>query len=257
MIESTPPGSWQDLQHTVARILREAGVATDVEKAIQTARGHVSIDVWACDAAATPPQIYLIECKRWRKRIPQTVVHAFRSVVGDAGANWGAIISATRFQPAAFAAARYSNVRLMTWSEFETLFAERWFDRYLVPTLAEVSGPLTEYTHVMSLHVLQRIGSLTHESLARFRELREKYDSVGTFCLLFQTHRIGVLQIGFDGPTRHFDVPLRGAPIGRTSDLRLPDAILDAPSYRALIKEVSAEVSRALAEFEAVVGEHA
>lgn len=78
MIDANEPTSWQDLQDRVARILREAGVVTAVEKAIQTARGKVSIDVWAHDPDATPTQTHLIECSRWRNRVPQTVVHAFR-----------------------------------------------------------------------------------------------------------------------------------------------------------------------------------
>ena len=83
MIDTNEPASWRDLQNAVARILREAGVATTVEKVIPTARGNVSIDVWAHDSAATPAQTYLVECKKWRARVPQTVVHAFRTVVGD------------------------------------------------------------------------------------------------------------------------------------------------------------------------------
>ena len=146
MIDGDEPSSWRDLQERVARILREAGVATAVEKVIKTARGEVSIDVWAHDSSATPAQTYLLECKRWRARVPQTVVHAFRTVVGDSGANWGAIISAAGFQKGARGAAQYSNVRLLSWPEFQTLFAERWFEHHFVRVIAEESDPLVEYT---------------------------------------------------------------------------------------------------------------
>lgn len=98
MIDGDEPESWHELQDRIARILRETGVETIVEKSIQTPRGQVTIDVWAHDSAAVPSQTYLIECKRWRTRVPQTVVHAFRTVVGESGANWGAIISASGFQ---------------------------------------------------------------------------------------------------------------------------------------------------------------
>jgi predicted nucleotidyltransferase len=47
MIDGDEPASWRELQERVARILREAGVVTAVEKVIQTARGEVEIDVWA------------------------------------------------------------------------------------------------------------------------------------------------------------------------------------------------------------------
>jgi hypothetical protein len=60
---------------------------------------------------ATPSQVYAIECKNWRKKVPRSVVHGFRTVVGDSGANWGAIVSLHGFQSGAYEAARYSNVR--------------------------------------------------------------------------------------------------------------------------------------------------
>src|SRR2546427_1337563 len=80
-IEDGVPTSWRDLQDRVAQILSEAGVATAVEKVIKTARGTVEVDVWAHDSAATPPQTYILECKRWGSNIPQNTVHAFRTVV--------------------------------------------------------------------------------------------------------------------------------------------------------------------------------
>ena len=109
MIEYRPPVTWKELQKLVAQILRESGVETAVERTIETARGEVEIDVWAHDDSAAPPQTYLIECKHWRKAVPKTIVHAFRTVVGDSGANWGAIVSSAGYQRGAVEAARYSN----------------------------------------------------------------------------------------------------------------------------------------------------
>src|SRR5262245_55883421 len=137
VIEERPPSSWRELQENVATILREAGVTAEVEKTISTARGKVSIDVWAHDSGATPTQTYLMEGKRWRLRVPKSEVHAFRAVVGDSGANWGAIVSTTGFQRGAFDAARYSNVRLLSWEQFQELFAARWYARHFLPAAAE------------------------------------------------------------------------------------------------------------------------
>jgi len=155
------PASWRDLQGYVARILSECGVATAIEKVVKTARGKVEIDVWAHDSSSTPPQTYLVECKRWRDAVPQTVVHAFRTVVGDSGANWGAIVSSNGFQSGAYEAARYSNVRLLSWLEFQNLFAESWFEHYFCRLVGEKCDPLVEYTEPINSRIFKKADILS------------------------------------------------------------------------------------------------
>ncbi len=58
--------------------------------------------------------------------MPKTVVHAFRTVVTDDGANIGFMISRSGFQKGAYEAAEKSNVHLVDWYEFQALFLERW-----------------------------------------------------------------------------------------------------------------------------------
>jgi len=60
----------------------------------------------------------LVECKYWKRPIPQTVVHAFRTVVADSGANVGLIVSLNGFQAGADSAALLSNVHLIDWYIF-------------------------------------------------------------------------------------------------------------------------------------------
>src|SRR5213080_4807970 len=56
----------------------------------------------ARDGHAVPPAVYLCECKFWTRPVPQEVVHAFRTVISDAGAHRGFVIShemAMRYLP--------------------------------------------------------------------------------------------------------------------------------------------------------------
>jgi hypothetical protein len=53
-------------------------------------------------------------------------VHSFRTVIADMGADVGIIISANGFQRGAMAAAALTNIRLMTWEEFQQAFETRW-----------------------------------------------------------------------------------------------------------------------------------
>ena len=43
------PNNWRELQNHVAKIFRDIGFDTMIEKHITTARGHVVIDVYAVD----------------------------------------------------------------------------------------------------------------------------------------------------------------------------------------------------------------
>ena len=261
MIDAKEPASWQDLQDRVALILREAGVVTAVEKVVQTARGKVSIDVWAHDPAATPAQTYLVECKRWHARVPQNVVHAFRTVVGDSGANWGAIISATGFQKGARAAAEYSNVRLLSWAEFQVMFAERWFSHHFVREIAEKASPLVEYTEPINSRVFRKANLLPEGGCQEFLRLRNTHLALGSFCLLFQAQATRALHsvLGSDAPTSMPGLPLRntlGPSLG-PDGMAVADKILDASSYRELLASMLGEAKRAIAQFDEVFGERA
>lgn len=261
MIEGDEPGSWRELQERVARILRETGVDTVVEKVVQTARGEVSIDVWAHDPVGVPPQTYLIECKRWRARLPQTVVHAFRTVVGDSGASWGAIISASGFQKGARMAAYYSNVRLLTWAEFQSLFAERWFSRHFTTVVTNASGPLIDYTEPVNTRVFRKADLLTEDRRQEFHRLRQVHGPLGTLCLAFGASTMVALQMFMDvkAPIRMPDLPLRSTlqSLFQAKGLLVADAILDATSYRTLLDSIVKEAIAAIAEFDAVFGERA
>ena len=150
MIEAQPGADWHDLQERVATILSESGLAAEVSRSLQLARGTVEVDVYATDPTTTPPAVYLCECKRWRSRVPQAEVQAFRTIVSDAGAHFGLFISATGFQVGAFRVVEHTNVHLLGWQEFQSLFLERWCRTFWVPTLRTRGDRLAGYVDPVS-----------------------------------------------------------------------------------------------------------
>ena len=104
MITIEVPKTWQDLQRETARILEECGFTVEIEKKIQTVRGEVEIDVYAEEEVKGRKYTILVECKHWKSRVPQSVIHGFRTVVSDIGANVGYIVSLTGFQSGSFSA---------------------------------------------------------------------------------------------------------------------------------------------------------
>lgn len=257
MIDPKLPYDWRSLQDCAAAILREAGVVAKVEELVITARGSVRADIWAHDPKGTPPQTYLIECKHWRKRIPQTVVHAFRAVVGDSGANWGMILSVAGFQRGAIDAAAYSNVRLHTWSEFESLFEQRWFTNYFLPEVETACDPLVEYTEPINSRIQRKAAELSEEKRFALRRLRETHLSLGMLCALLCVERF---RPSLDGPCAPaslvpWKLPLRSTLSWTPSAIRdLPASVLDAESYRALLESIAACASGAIREFDELFG---
>lgn len=120
------PNDWRELQIFTAKFLNEIGYDTRVEENILTVRGTVNVDVFAKNDKIKPHSILICECKYWSTPIPQTIVHAFRTVINDIGANNGFIISKLGFQSGAVEATKNTNLNLFTWCEFQNYFKENW-----------------------------------------------------------------------------------------------------------------------------------
>jgi len=120
------PGDWRELQAMTGQLFTEIGCEVKVGKRLEIVRGTKEIDVYARDNHATPPAVYLSECKFWKRPVPQEIVHAFRTVVSDAGAHRGFIISNAGFQQGAFEAARNTNTDLVTFTQLQEMFFDRW-----------------------------------------------------------------------------------------------------------------------------------
>ena len=176
MITSYTPETWEDLQDAVARILRECGLSSQVEKTLETARGTVEIDVYSVESVNGRKFIVLCECKHWKSRVPKQVVHAFRSVVADSGANIGYIISSGGFQSGSFDAADLTNIRLLTWLEFQREFEKTWLRVFMRPLLYDRLHVLMSHTAPGGPSISD---SITNTQKERLNELVYRYSAFG------------------------------------------------------------------------------
>lgn len=257
LIEAEAPSRWQDLEARVAQILEECGYEVEVQKEVPLARGVANIDVYAVDHTS-PPNIFAFECKHWKTPATKTVVHAFRTVVGDSGANTGFIVSSAGFQKGAIDAAAYSNVRLLDWTEIQEMFVERWFMQYMAPRLEEEGDPLHEYTEPINTRIFRKADVLPPERREEFKALREKYLLLGASNILFVPVALNVLLP--EGVSPVPDLPLRESesrPNGKELVGHLPDDVLDATALRPLMNTLIAQYRNAIAEFDRVFGERA
>lgn len=241
------PTNWRDLQNQVALILQECGLDCQIEKNLQTVRGSVVVDVYAEDKTTQPTAIYLCECKLWQSAVPKTVVHAFRTVVSDFGANWGFVISSAGFQSGAFDAVVNSNIRLITWMDFESLFVDRWIEQYMRPRLQELD-PLVEYTEPINSRIFRKADELDEHAQDRFVQLRRQYGDLTFLALHYY------LPIPSDLRSRP-DLPLRRATkTERAITTKLPDAVLDAMCLRDFLDSIYKYGNEGIAAFDEIFG---
>ena len=242
MITTTAPKSWQALQDEVARILLECGFQAEVSKIVSTPRGKVEIDVYAEENVAGRTYRIVCECKRWRARVPQTVIHSFRTVVAETGANAGYIISRSGYQRGALAASEMTNVRLVTWEEFQSEFEPLWLEKFFSPALTKLLDPLLTYTEPL---IPPWVEKLSPQDRKDFFALKERYLPFGLVVMEFSPY---VRALGLTKrPFR--PLPLRGWVPDPPGPEKIPTSIMDATGYRDFFDLAVEYGTKAIAEF--------
>ncbi len=251
MIEENVLSQWKMLQDFVCRILNECGYHAESPKKIDVVRGQVEVDVYAIDEKSQPQFIYICECKNWDKRIPQEVVHSFRTVVNDSGAHIGMIISSKGFQSGAYEAAKSTNIKLLSWEEFQNEFCDRWYEEFFMPTLHHANDPLVEYTEPINTRIQRKADLLEKEAFERFLMLRKKYELLSYFAMGLY---IPLMSKKYSRPS----LPVDSAAIkGKVNDCDLPENIFSTKSYRGLLNVLLPNIEQAISEFDKLFGERA
>lgn len=241
MITERQPDDWRELQSEVARILAECGMQADLEKTVLLARGTAEVDVVAVESVNGRKNIIYCECKFWKNPIPKNVIHGFRTVVEDGGANAGYVITSSGFQSGARIAAGLTNVRLVTWPEFQEEFEGTWIENHLRP---QVTKRLDELMELVEPLLPRAFRELDAPAKANFLDLRERYWELGATAMMFTTH---IQMLRSELPK----LPLRDRMGSRVT--RLPDELLDSPAYGDFLDNLLRFGERATAELRAAL----
>ena len=239
VITEKEPQTWQQLQDWCAQILHECGWQAKTEVTVDLVRGHAVIDVLATETVRGREYQTLVECKNWSSKVPQHVVHSFRTVVADVGANAGYIVSMAGFQPGAYQAVEHTNVKLLTWLEFQEIFEQQWYWEYLTKYVVEHLEPLGDY--------LEPIPAMTHwdqyleEEVERLKQLHREHQPLGVLIMALSPY-IGML----DGQFVRLTLPLREQARVYSS---LPERLFERTGYREFIAELQDHCMPILREF--------
>jgi len=230
MITSKIPENWNELQNEVGRLLAECGFAVEIEKKIETVRGAVELDVFAQEDVKGRKYSIVCECKHWKARIPQNVIHGFRTVVSDMGANVGYIVSIVGFQEGAFKASEMTNIELVTWEQLQAKFELSWYETYFSPQIAEHLDPLMTYAEPILPSWWDK---LNEEQQQTYLELKAKYDEFGWLIMTFTPYQRMLRQNKPITPLPIIDhIPTDSLLIES-----LPETLLRQEAYREFLEE--------------------
>jgi hypothetical protein len=194
MITCSIPEDWRALQSEVGKILEQCGFSVEVEKIVDTARGKVELDVYAEEVVKGRKYSIVCECKHWKSSIPQSIIHSFRTILNDTGANVGYIVTLKGFQSGAFKAANYSNLELVTWEEFQKAFCDSWLEQYLSPVITKELDPILDYTEPL---VQKWMCEVPDHEVKIIKSLREKYFSFAVLIMAFTSYSSFLRTNGF------------------------------------------------------------
>lgn len=187
MIENPEPKEWRSLQSGVCRIFNEIGLHAKENKLIITPRGSVSLDVFAIDTGSVDSIQYVVECKNWKNSIPQSIVHAFTTVMHEVGANIGYIISQKGIQKGAKDYLKNTNIKGLSYAEFQQHYLKIWVEQQFCSTIWDVADALIQYTEPINSRRERYRDSLTPELNETFRKLYDKYYLFGMAMLMIST----------------------------------------------------------------------
>jgi restriction system protein len=234
------PESWKDLQNKVADILLQCGFTVETEKTTETARGKVELDVYAEEIVKGRKYSIVCECKYWKSNIPQNVVHGFRTIINDLGCNIGYIITTSNFQSGSTNTSEYTNIELLTWEAFQSLFFESWYDSYFSPEMAKRLDPLLTYSEPI---LPKWFDKMNKEDKEAYYSLKDKYDSFGWIVMSFTPYSRMLSKKVI--PT----LPLHNRIKESSEFTNIPNEILNETGYQEFLELCYAYGKVAISEF--------
>lgn len=238
LITSKMPDTWEELEKTVAAILLECGMESTRTVKLKLPRGSVDIDVVAKEANDGIQNLIICECKNWRTNIPREIVHAFRTVMGEIGANRGYIISRVGFQVGAYEAAEATNISLVTFEEFQERYFAKWYKARLWQIERNI-GNFNVYFEPIGrpgYHLLE-----TDQERAAYDAAWNKYAYAGILLMQFSP---------WSGIAGVLDPPELPLSVGKMEEAgyRVPDDIKAITGYRELLEVLEATAAEGLTE---------
>ncbi len=234
------PKNWQDLQKVVKSIFEQIGFEAHVDYNIKTPRGSVDIDVFAIEKTSVNRNRYIVECKYWKSKIPQTVIHSFTTVMGETGGNVGYIISKKGTQSGGLDYTNSTNIKALTFDEFQKMYFEVWFVNYFIPTVKAVSEHLSDYTEPINSRRFRHMDLLSEGRKEKYFEVYNANEHFSYW--MFSLSNTEKIEVFYD---------LEKYKINIKNNYKYQ---INSNNYIDLLSEVSFECQKRIKEFDSVFG---
>ena len=165
-------------------------------------------------------------------------------MVAEGGANVGYVITSSAFQRGALSAAQLTNLRLVTWPEFQAEFESTWINNYFCPEVTRRLDPLLTYVEPL---LPRAFVDLDDDGKQRFIEVRERYIDLGAVAMMFTTY---MQMLSPKIP----DLPLRPRFMPSSPSAVMPSGLIDATAYRDFFEILIASGEHAIAELRQALG---
>lgn len=241
LITSIVPDGWKELETLVAAILNECGMDARHQVNLDLPRGNVDVDVYAEETVDGIVHRIVCECKNWKHNIPKEVVHAFRTVMQETGANRGYIISRMGFQSGSVEAAKATNVNLVTFEEFQERYFDKWY-RHRCRAIEDRIGDFNTYYEPIGApgyHLLQ-----SDDERAAYDEVLNRYLFAGLMLMRFSPY-LGMIDKRV--PAMPFDLAKMDE-----HGVVIPGDVRNATGYRELMALLERYAAEGLVELRKV-----
>jgi restriction system protein len=104
--------TWREYQQQAAQFFCMLGLQASTDERVAGVRVQHNVDVVVRNTRAGIQQLWVIECKHWRRSVTKLHVAALATIVQDVGADRGILLSETGFQAGAIRLAKCSNITL-------------------------------------------------------------------------------------------------------------------------------------------------
>lgn len=111
---------WYQFQEDICDYFESIGATAQTNVSVQGVRTSHDVDILVTTRYLGEDLVWVVEAKKWQKRVNKLQVLALRTIIDDIGADRGFIVSEAGFQSGAYEAAENSNVKLKTFDQLKT-----------------------------------------------------------------------------------------------------------------------------------------
>jgi hypothetical protein len=248
MIDDPLPKNWRELQAGVCRLFNEIGLTAEEEASLKTPRGTTTVDVFAVDNQSVNKIIYIVECKNWEATIPQTIVHAFTTVMHETGANLGFVISKHGLQSGATMYTGNTNIQGLTYQQLQERYFNVWWQQYFSIQVAAAADTVNEYVESLNSRRDHFLESLEPKELERFHELKRRYALFGKLMWLMDI-RSNALQHATNSPPPNIEY-YKSELVEKLGE----EFAFDATCFRTLLTQICSKLQEIENSFNALFG---